>query len=143
MRQVSYTFKIKAPQQEVFNFLTDIRKLAECIPQLEELTVINQTESQWKLRLSAGFVSQVVLLRTKLEEVKPYSTASFKGEGTNIRVAGRFELKPINSNETEVYFTTSIDVSGPLGWLIDIVMGPTADRLAQEIITNLKNKLER
>jgi len=125
----------------VFDFVSDIGKIGWCIDGVKEVKVQDDKHSQWKIEVRAGFISQSVKLAVVLTEVTRPTRMLFSGTGTQVDMTGTLTLQPDNEG-TQVSFRAVINAKGPIGPLIDLVMGHTAEKLTNNTVEKIRQTLE-
>ncbi|MFQ5762090.1 MAG: CoxG family protein [Candidatus Bathyarchaeia archaeon] len=142
MQESSRTFRIAAPIEKVFNFVKDVEQVGWCIAGVKEVKAISPTQSEWKVTVTAGIISQTITFKVVLNELKETSFMSFSGEGRNLKFSGSLELTAAGPTETDATFKAVVEATGAFARLIDLIMGNTADKLAEETVQKIKARLE-
>lgn len=121
MPEVEKVFIVKAPQEKVWDFLKDPKKMGSCIPGCEDVKILSETDSEWRIKAKAGFLSKTIVLTTHTTESNPPTRGAWTGEGENIKTSGSVDLKAISDNETEVTYRSSMEASGMVGKIINMI----------------------
>lgn len=141
MQEAAAEFRVSRPVESVFDFLSNIEKIGWCIDGVKEVIVEDSRHSSWKVEVRAGFISQSVRLSVELTEVTRPTRLAFVGSGTNVDLSGTLTLRPIGPG-TEVSFRAVINAKGPIGPLIDLVMGHTAEKLTKNTVEKIRSTIE-
>jgi len=141
MQEASEIFQIKSDLMTVSEMMHDVQRLGSCIPGVKEVTVLSPEDSQWKMTIVAGIISQTLNFRVHFSNIA-VDSISFAGEGSNLNFAGSLQLQAVEAKVTEAAFNLKIDAHGPIGRLVDLYMGHIAERLSKESVENIKSKLE-
>lgn len=56
------SFSIKGNREELISFLTDLNKIVECIPNVEDFSLIDDESAKVKFRVSQGSISDISML---------------------------------------------------------------------------------
>lgn len=141
MQEAIANFTINRSIDVVFDFLTDLERMGWCIAGVKEVRVLDKIHSEWKVEVRAGIISQSVRLEVTLSDVRSQNHIAFAGKGRNVDLSGTLELSPLNG-QTMVSFRAIIIAKGPLGPLIDLVMGHTAANLTKQSVEKIKSAVE-
>lgn len=141
MQEAVASFRVNRPIDAVFDFLSDINKIGWCIDGVKEVKVEDSTHSQWKVEVRAGFISQSVKLAVVLTKVERPTRLEFTGSSTQVDLTGTLTLSS-DAEGTQVSFKAIINAKGPIGPLIDLVMGHTAEKLTNNTVEKIRSSLE-
>jgi carbon monoxide dehydrogenase subunit G len=147
--KIEKTFTITAPQEQVWSFITDPQKVAQCIPGCEG------AEEKERGRYAAAIIVKVGPIRTTFDldieqtEQRPPEFASYASKGaeggraSRISAVSTLALKSVSANSTEVTYTSDINIVGRLGKFGSGMMQKIADGIGEEFVAELKGRLER
>ena len=135
-------FIVKTPLQKVWDFVSDMKKVATCIPGLVDMQAIDDKSAYWTLKMKVGPISKTIKLKTETVEQRAPTYGSFKGEGENITFMGTIILKSVSENETEVDYKMNVNASGSLGEIINSVIRSKIDQQTEDFSKAVKSKLE-
>jgi len=141
LQQAVAEFDVARPIDAVFDFLSNIEKIGWCIDGVKEVKVVDKLHSNWKIEVRAGFISQSVRLAVVFKELQRPTRLVFAGDGTNVDLTGTLTLLSLG-DRTRVSFKALINAKGPLGPLIDLVMGHTAENLTKQTVERIKKAIE-
>jgi len=146
--KIEKTFTISAPQAQVWAFITDPQKVAQCIPGCEG------AEEKAPGRYTAAILVKVGPIRTTFEldieqtERRPPEFAAYLSKGgegsraSRISAVSTLALKSESANTTEVTYTSDINITGRLGKFGSGMMQKIADGIGEEFVAELKGRLE-
>ena len=146
--KIEKTFTITAPQEQVWSFITDPQKVAQCIPGCEG------AEEKERGRYAAAIIVKVGPIRTTFDldieqtEQRPPEFASYASKGAEGGRASRISavttlaLKYVSADSTEVTYTSDINIVGRLGKFGSGMMQKIADSIGEEFVAELKGRLE-
>jgi carbon monoxide dehydrogenase subunit G len=101
-------FTLKAPIQEVWDFLLKPETLASCIPGAEEMKAIDDKTYESVVKQKVGPISVKLKFTTKITEMTPPRHLKAVGRGADVTKAGTFsqetivDLTEISKDEVEV-----------------------------------------
>lgn len=100
MPEVSYTTVVRAPRQDVWDFVKDMGNWAPLITGYQDHEVINELDSMWTLKGDVGVLSRKVRFRVHITEWTEPTRVAFTmtGETEQIRGEGIFELSPVGGD---------------------------------------------
>jgi len=128
------TVNINAPQQEVWDFLTDPDKVAQCVPGLKSLEVVIP-DKQFDVVASVGLGAVNATFDASVEwvELKAPNQAKMKVHGT----------APGSAADATSEMTLSSDQNGitTLDWTADVVVVGTIASLASRLMPGVTKKL--
>jgi hypothetical protein len=141
MAEGSVAFDVRAPQERVWSFLSDMRKVGSCVPGVQAVNIIDDRHATWDLKLKIGPLSQRIEVRTEtLEQVAP-TRGKFRGISDNMEMTGTIELAPAGE-ATQVTYTMAVQAKGPLARIMDNFMKSRLDAQTKEFAANVKKALE-
>ena len=141
MPEGSVTFDLRVPVDRAWAFLSDMRKVASCVPGVENVEVIDDKRATWTLKVKIGPLSQHIKVATETLEQVPPSRARFRGVADNMEMLGTIELAPAGES-THVSYTMVATAKGPLARIIDNMMKSRLKEQSDEFAANVKKALE-
>lgn len=147
--KIEKTFALSAPQEQVWSFITDPQKVAQCIPGCEGAEEKEQGKYAAAINVKVGPIRTTFHLEIEQTEQRPPEFASYLGKGEEGSRASRISsvstlaLKPLSVNSTEVTYTSDINITGRLGKFGSGMMQKIADSIGEEFVAALKGRLER
>ncbi len=139
--QDSVAFEVKAPPEQVWAFLSDMRKIGGCVPGVESVEILDETHARWNLKVKIGPLSQTFVVITETLEQVPLSRGRFRGTAENMEIEGTVELSP-QGNTTRVQYTMSVHAKGPLARIMDNFMKSRLKGQTEEFAANVRKALE-
>jgi len=146
--KIEKTFTLSAPQAQVWSFITDPQKVAQCIPGCEGAEEKERGKYAAAINLKVGPIRTTFHLDIEQTEQRPPEFASYLGKGEEGSRASRISsvstlaLKPLSVNSTEVTYTSDINITGRLGKFGGGMMQKIADSIGEEFVAALKGRLE-
>jgi len=141
-------FSLKAPIQEVWDFLLKPETLASSVPGCEKMEVIDEKTYETIVKQKVGPISVRFKFTTILTEINPPTHLKAVGRGADIGKAGNFshemvvDLKEVSPGEVEVSYKSNVMIVGRLATFGERIMRAKAKKVGEEFIQNLENRLK-
>ena len=139
---------MKAPIQEIWDFLLKPEILAYCIPGCQKMEIIDDKTYFSMVKQKVGPISVTFKFTTSLIEVNPPFHLKTVGKGSAMSNLGNFSqqtevnLKEIMQGEVELSYKSNISVVGKLATFGERVMRAKAKEVGNEFSRLLQEKLE-
>lgn len=139
--------QIKAPQDKVWNYLTDPNAVSQCAPGLKSVDIIIP-EKQFKVVGGVSFGSVQVTFDTQVElvELDPPTHSKVKAHGTApgsaVDITGDMFLSSLPDNSTQLKWNADVVLVGTIASLASRLMGVVTKKLSAAFFDCLKKKLE-
>jgi carbon monoxide dehydrogenase subunit G len=139
--------RINAPQEKVWNFLTDPHSVSQCAPGLVSVDII-VPEKQFKVVAGVGLGSVYVKFETDIElvELDPPTHARVKAHGkapgSGVDVLSDMFLSSGSDGATELKWNADIVVVGTIASLASRLMGGVTRKLTGTFFECVKTKIE-
>ena len=140
-------FTLKAPIQQVWDFLLDPGTLASCIPGTEKMEAIDDKTYESVVKQKVGPISVKLKFNTTLTEMEPPRYLKAVGRGADVTKAGTFtqetivNLTEISKDEVEVSYSSNVSIVGRLATFGERIMRAKAKSVGEEFSKNLQEKL--
>lgn len=140
-------FTLKAPIQQVWDFLLEPGTLASCIPGAEKMERIDDKTYESVVKQKVGPIAVKFKFTTTITEMDPPKHLKAVGRGADITKAGTFtqetivNLKEIAKDEVEVSYSSNVSISGRLATFGERIMRAKAKSVGEEFTRNLQEKL--
>ncbi|OGS48740.1 MAG: hypothetical protein A3K68_03880 [Euryarchaeota archaeon RBG_16_68_13] len=141
MPEGTISFEVGAPVNRVWDFLSDMRKIGQCIPGVESIEIHDERRATWHLKVKLGPLSQQIRVETESLEKVPPSRAKFIGRADNMNMTGTIVLEP-RGEGTAVTYTMNVETKGPLARIMDNFMKAKLSQQTQEFASNVKKSIE-
>jgi carbon monoxide dehydrogenase subunit G len=144
--EFSGTQTIEVPIEQVWTFLLDVNKVAECAPGFQSLETLE--DEHWKAIISVGIgpvKAKFTLDVTRPEMRKPelmVVKGRGKAPGSAVEMSGTINLSAISPTETRMDWRANVVVSGTIASIGARLMSSTAEKLTGQFFTCLKSKLQ-
>ena len=146
--KIEKTFTVNAPRQQVWEFITVPELVAPCIPGCEGAEETEAGKYKAVIKTKVGPIKTTFKVDIERTEERPPEFASYdtKGEegsrASRIKATSTLSLNELGARETEVTYTSDINMMGRLGKFGSGMMQKVADGIGNEFVAALKEKLE-
>ncbi|MCG2880518.1 MAG: carbon monoxide dehydrogenase subunit G [Vulcanisaeta sp.] len=139
------SFDVNKPRDFVYNFLVDPRNVASAIPGVESVEVLDQDNFRVRASLGVGAIRGTVNITARFVEKRPPESAKIVGRGSgmqsNVDFEMGFNLEEVGPGAVRVNWYFDGNIGGLIGSMGARVLDPVAQRIIQETIQKLKQKL--
>lgn len=121
--EFEFRHQFEATPEALWQVLLDPDRVGACVPGMQSVTVVSDTEYRARLRVKIAFISAHFDIRTVITQTDPPNLlrAEASGEdgkiGSSVMARVEMRLTPVGSNQTELCVTAKADVLGRLGTL--------------------------
>ena len=139
--------KINAPQEKVWEFLTDPDKVAKCMPDLKSLEIVIP-DKQFDVVASVGLGAVKVTFEASVEWVKldAPNLAKMKAHGTApgsaVDVTSEMKLSSDENGVTTLDWTADVVVVGTIASLASRLMPGVTKQLSAKFFDCFKTQIE-
>lgn len=146
--KIEQTFTVAAPAERVWEFITDLKQVAPCVPGLEKVESISETKYKASVKVAVGPIKTRFNVDVEItEQSKPVHLLSVTrgeegGRASMLSTRNELRLKDLGDGSTEVYYSSDVSVTGRLGKFGLGIMKKKAKSLGDEFAENLRNKIE-
>ena len=141
--EIEKTMVIAAPIDRVWRVLLDPKIMTGCVPGVQSVQVLSDTEYLSDIRIKISFISANFKIKTTILETKPPHYLRCEGTGEDSSVASSVKqtsemfLTEQRDGSTELRVKAKADVFGRLGSFDLSVMKTKADRMWDEFGANI------
>lgn len=146
--KIEKTFKVAAPQQAVWAFITDAEKIAPCIPGCEGAKMTEPGKYAAAINVKVGPIRTTFAVDIEQTAERPPEYAAYvtKGEegsrSSRVNATSELTLKSLAPGQTQVTYVSDINIVGRLGKFGSGMMQKIADGIGDEFVAALKSQLE-
>ncbi len=146
--EIEKSFRVAAPQAEVWEFVTSAERVATCMPGVKEVKVHEPGKYKGVMAIKVGPIKTSVHADVvELEQKAPdYAVYEIKGEeggrASRMNAQARLSLADVAADQTDVSFTANVVIVGRLGKFAGGVMDKFADSMSDQFIVDFRRKLE-
>jgi carbon monoxide dehydrogenase subunit G len=144
---IEKTISLHAGAQRVWEMLLDPKVMGECVPGMQSIEVISDTEYNASIHVKLAFISAKFKVKTLITEQTPPTYLRSESTGEDASVASSLKsvtelfLSEQGPELTELRVKVKVDLLGRLGSLGLSAMKTKADRMWEEFGRNLELQL--
>ena len=141
-------FTLKAPIQEVWDFLLEPGTIASCIPGAEKMVAVDDKTWEGVIKQKVGIISVKLNFTQTFAEIDPPKHIKAIGRGSALGGMGTFtqesviDLKEVSKDEVEISYKANVSLVGRLATFGERIMRAKIDSTSLEFTNNLANKLK-
>jgi carbon monoxide dehydrogenase subunit G len=147
--EISKTFVVKAPPEAVWSFLTDLPRVARCLPGAAIGERVDDKTSTGTMTVKVGPVSSSYRGKVSFERLDPVArTAEIVASGQDVRGKGGADmrltssLKALPGGSTEVTAVSLVNVTGILAQMGRGMIQDVSDEMFQLFSERMRAELE-
>src|SRR5262249_46146616 len=147
--EISKTFVVQAPPDAVWSFLTDLPRVARCLPGAAIGEKVDEKTSTGTITVKVGPVSSTYRGKVTFERLDPVAhTAEIVATGQDVRGKGGADmrltssLKPLPGGQTEVTAVSTVNVTGILAQMGRGMIQDVSDEMFQIFSERMRAELE-
>jgi carbon monoxide dehydrogenase subunit G len=139
---------VAAPVERVWRTLLDPKLMGACVPGIEAIEVVSETEYVVRVHVKISFISARFKLRTTIVEMRPPGYLRSQGAGEDssltsfLKLSSELFLTDCGEGRTEIRTRLNVDLFGRLGTFGSNIVNTKADRMWDEFGRNLAARLE-
>jgi carbon monoxide dehydrogenase subunit G len=139
-------YLLRRPRAQVWDFISDPEKIAQCLPDLQGLEVKDSKTFTVTVKLGIAFVRGNFKFDFSLLDQEPPSHSRFeatgKGAGVSVRLTASIDLKEVEAGTTELAWKTDAELGGLLGEISPTLIQSSTNKFSQQFFDCVKSKLE-
>lgn len=141
-------FTMKAPIQEVWDFLLAPGTLVSCIPGAEKMEPVDDKTWEGVVKQKVGPITVKLSFTQSLTELDPPKHVKAVGRGAAAGGAGTFsqetivDLTELAGGEVEVAYSSNVSIVGRLATFGERIMRAKVNKIGEQFINNLQEKLK-
>jgi carbon monoxide dehydrogenase subunit G len=138
---------VAAPVPRVWEMLLDPRVMGACVPGMDSIEVVSDTEYVVQIQVKVSFVAARFKVRTHIVEMQPPGYLKSEGAGedsalaSSLRHSSEVFLTDAGAGCTRLRMKLNIDVFGRLGGFGMNIIKTKADRMWEDFGRNLGNHI--
>ncbi|HEY5901568.1 MAG TPA: carbon monoxide dehydrogenase subunit G [Anaerolineales bacterium] len=145
--QIKDSFVIRAPREQVWDFLFDIQKLGQCVPGVESVEKIDERTYRGRLALRVGpirseFGGTVLLTEVQApERIAGVVEGDDRSSASSVKANFTGTLGEVEGG-TQASFILDVNLRGRLAQFGGPVIAATAKKLTADFARNMRAQLE-
>lgn len=144
MATASHTSIVKANQQEVWSFVSDMEKWAKLVPGYRQHEMLNDKQSKWTFAGNAGILKKSVDIQIEITDWQEPSKISFDliGLSDKFTGSGYFEAKEIDAQTTEMTGHLEIKAGGITSAVLNPIFAAVLPKATTMLTERVANKIQ-
>lgn len=145
--EIEKKMTIAAPRDQVWALLLDPNVMGACVPGMESIDVISDTEYLVNIHVKMSFISARFKVRTVITEMDAPNYLKSEGTGEDSSITSSLKhtsevyLTELGPNETEFRTTVNVELLGRLGSFGMNMVKNKADRMWDDFGKNLAERI--
>ena len=147
--KMSKSFRINAPVNRVWEFLSDIEKVTTCMPGAEFKEPLGENRHAVTISIKVGPIKSTYRGEVTVEDLDPEKHhLRLKGKGEDVKGKGGAtmemvgSLKSLDGGATEVTGDSTITISGLMAQFGSRMVEDVSNLMFEQFTTSLRSKLE-
>ena len=140
-------FNIPISIESAWDFFMNIKKLARCMPGLEQVEAIDEVTYRCTIKVQVAYLkchfsgNFTITLSEPPIRVESIVKGEDKKNVSRLKAKNLMELKAIGENETLVIYKIDVNIFGRLGTFGQRIIRGKAEKIAQEFIKNVQSMI--
>ena len=139
------TFTVKATKETVWKFLMDPNAIARCLPDLQEMQVIDEDRFNATIKAGVGFIKGIFKFQFSIADRNPPIHAKLIGHGTGtgsvIDMETVFDLQEENGG-TSMKWVADAKVGGMIAGVGSRLMESASAKTIKDLFDSIRKELE-
>lgn len=135
----------RAPPAEVFAAMTDVRLIAECIPDLVSSNVVDGQTLECVVRPGFSFLRGTLKVKIQIADLEPphraVSRVESSGIGQSIRLVSQMEITPIGEGSRLVWKAEVTERKGLVAAISPALIRGAADQIIRQSWGRIRTQL--
>ncbi|WP_010300644.1 CoxG family protein [Kurthia senegalensis] len=145
MATTTYKTNITAPNEKVWQFVSNIENWASLVPGYRKHTMLNDKQSTWTFSGTVAGMTKTVEVQIDITDWEEPSKIGFVLQGLSDKFtgAGYFEATPVSATTTNMTMNLELKAGGIAGVALNpifkIALPLAAEKLAGRVVTKIQN----
>lgn len=144
--QLRGSYTLKAPIEKVWSLISDPKSIAECLPGIEKLEIIDAKHFKAVLRIGLTFARGSFEFDCRLNEIEEEKHAKLeakgRGIGSSIELTTWTDLAKIDERSTRLLWRTDAKLGGLLAPVPSGLVQGAAEKMTADLFNSINRKLE-
>jgi carbon monoxide dehydrogenase subunit G len=140
------SYVLDAGRSNVWGFISDPNKFGPCLPELQNLEVLDPKTFKVKVKVGILFVRGSLKFDFVLRDPNPESHVEYeglgKGAGVSVKLHVKIDLKEKDPTTTELAWVADAELGGLLGEISPSLIQKSTGKFTQQFFSCVKSKLE-
>ena len=146
--QIARTFAVAAPIERVWQFINTPEQVGPCMPGCQHVEITGPGKYSAVISVKVGPIKTTFNFNIETVEARPPEFAAFSirgdegGSASRVTAENTLTLKSVGKNNTEVSYTSKVNVVGRLGKFAGGVMQKMAESMSDQFVAAFRARLE-
>jgi carbon monoxide dehydrogenase subunit G len=144
MPEIKQSKQIGSPLEKVWGFMKDQNNWAPFLMGYQSHEIKDEKESVWRLKSKIAGVTYAFEMKVLITEWIDAQKVGFELKGTThpVKGGGTFTFEKLNDYTTEVTFVLSLQGTGMATPVVNLVVGPLLQPMADELLDKVDQALK-
>jgi carbon monoxide dehydrogenase subunit G len=137
---------LQTSRDKVWSFITTPEKIAGCLPDLQNLQVLDSKHFTVTMKVGIAFVRGTFKFDFTLLDQTPPSHSKFeaigKGAGVSVKLTSNMDLQEISPTSTELAWKADAELGGLLGEISPSLIQNSTNKMTEQFFECVKTKLQ-
>lgn len=135
MPTISKSFVLSKPIGTTWLFLNNFESVGRCLPGCQEVRVLSETKSYWKIKVNAGIVSRILETEVSKNADETNGRISFHIQTKSGDLKGDLVVALQSSiDSTNVDLKFDVQAMGAFSWLVNQMLGKQSEKMIAEFV---------
>lgn len=140
-------FSVAASPEETWEFLLDPEKLSGCVPNCQDVEVIDDTHYTAEIGISVSYISATfdtnieIVEQDEEEYLKIHMTGNAEEGDSRMEATGEMEMEPRDDGGTDIWYVNRVDVTGRMMNMGSRIVKSVGQRQTDKTIDNIQSEL--
>lgn len=144
MIETQHTVSINTGIDQVWDYVSDIRRWAALFPGCQECDVVDRNTSRWLIKVGAGGMVKAVRVRVSVEQWNgPQQVVfAYQLESEPVLGSGSYQALAQGDRATDVQLHLRVEGSGQMAAMWEAMSKPLLPQMAKSFSSRLKDEIE-
>jgi len=135
MTAVTKTVLLAKPIDTTWQLMNDVERVGRCLPGCQEVKVLTENKSYWRVKVTMGIVSRVIETEAVKASDFEKKIISFHIRSKNGDLEGDLKaaLSPVEE-KTKLDLDFDVKAAGSFSWIINQIVGRQSDKMAEQFV---------
>jgi len=140
------TYTLQTSRDKVWSFITDPEKIAHCLPDIQNLEVVDSKHFAVTMKVGIAFVRGNFKFDFNLLDQTPPSHSKFeamgKGAGVSVKLTASMDLQELEPSSTGLAWKADAELGGLLGEISPSLIQNSTTKMTQQFFECVRMKLQ-
>jgi carbon monoxide dehydrogenase subunit G len=144
MPAITESVTVDAPLGQTWDFVKVMQNWAELLPGFEGMTVLSETDSEWKVRGDVGILTKLVTMQVHITDWADLAHVKFSVvcKEEPLTATGALIASTLDADRTTLDFELDAHAGGMLGPVVNALLKNVMPRMAADFAGSIKREVE-